>query len=63
MIRRAKHFARRIIETVAYRGDKTIAIKDIKLTVDYSERGGRRYKARSSHEEYVSPMLRLLIRS
>ncbi len=56
MIRRAKHFARRIIETVAYRGDKTIAIKDIKLTVDYSERGGRRYKARSSHEEYVSPI-------
>ena len=37
-------------------GEKTIHIKDISLTVDYSDSGGRAYASRSSHEEYVSPL-------
>ena len=39
-----------------YYGNKTIKIKDISLTVDYSDVGGRHYASRSSHEEYTSPI-------
>jgi len=36
--------------------EKTIMIKDISLTVDFSDRGGRAYASRSSHDQYVSPI-------
>lgn len=58
MLHRMKNQVKRLLKTVLwmYYGEKTIKVKDLSLTVDFSDVGGRAYGSRSSHEEYVSPI-------
>ena len=37
-------------------GERTLQIRDISLTVDFADAGGRMYASHLSHEEYVSPV-------
>ena len=58
MLKNMKYRGERYLKAIflKYYGNRTLKIKDINLTVDFSDAGGRIYDSSWTHEEYESPL-------